>query len=515
MGMLRRSAAISVLMLACGIASPCVAQTALDAAEQTSDWKQIDEAWYTIAFDGSRAGWANEFTFDNGTEYRTVSEQFMAIRRGGGDTVEIRMMFTFVETHDGAPVRIESESLLGPAPEKRIFHFQDDGSILESTDRGGRTTKNRIAPIEGTWFMPQAAGRFEAARRKAGAESFEYRTVDVSGGFNLVRVVQRAAGEETYSFEDRAIPVTVWEVESTLEGGDTTQKRTAKYSAADQELLEATERLGAWTITTRRTSRAQALAALESAPEVMIRSFVALETRIPGAHRSTAATYRVELTEGDPYAFPEAGYQRVEVDEAGAVTLHVDLHDPVQATEEDAANEALLGSSSLIECEDEAIVRFAKDSLRGAGDDPRERARALHRAVYRHIRNKNLGTAFASARETLDSRSGDCSEHGVLLCALLRADGIPARVASGLVYVDAFERERHVFGWHMWTQALIDGEWIDLDATLPRPFSAAHILTGVSDLANGAMNEEFARLATLMGRLRIEVVEVGYDQSPD
>ena len=40
---------------------------------------------------------------------------------------------------------------------------------------------------------------------------------------------------------------------------------------------------------------------------------------------------------------------------------------------------------------------------------------------------------------------------------MLRADGIPARVASGLVYADGFLGSRDIFGWHMWTQALIDG----------------------------------------------------------
>ena len=34
------------------------------------------------------------------------------------------------------------------------------------------------------------------------------------------------------------------------------------------------------------------------------------------------------------------------------------------------------------------------------------------------------------------TRSGDCSEHAVLLTALLRARGIPARVSHGLVYLE-------------------------------------------------------------------------------
>ena len=45
---------------------------------------------------------------------------------------------------------------------------------------------------------------------------------------------------------------------------------------------------------------------------------------------------------------------------------------------------------------------------------------------------------------------------GVLLAAMLRAAEIPSRVAVGVIYVERFAGERDVFGYHMWTQALID-----------------------------------------------------------
>jgi len=35
------------------------------------------------------------------------------------------------------------------------------------------------------------------------------------------------------------------------------------------------------------------------------------------------------------------------------------------------------------------------------------------------------------------------------------------------------------YGWHMWTQALIAGVWIDLDATLHLPFTIGHVLVRI------------------------------------
>ena len=186
------------------------------------------------------------------------------------------------------------------------------------------------------------------------------------------------------------------------------------------------------------------------------------------------------------------------------------MRDPSAATTAEREDEALLASTPMVDAADPLIVDLAaRTAARVRNGGLSARAEALRRAVHRHITRKDMASAFASASETARTQSGDCSEHAVLLCALLRAEKIPARVASGLVYADSFAGERNVFAWHMWTQALIDGRWIDLDATMAAPaFSAAHILTGTTDLARGALSDELTNMITLMGNLDIEVIEV-------
>ena len=123
---------------------------------------------------------------------------------------------------------------------------------------------------------------------------------------------------------------------------------------------------------------------------------------------------------------------------------------------------------------------------------------ALRDLVHNHISSKHLSTAYASASETARTGSGDCTEHAVLLAAVLKARAIPARVCHGLVYVelggDAISGEAPSraaggdqaggaagatvaadgsaapatapaqFGWHMWTQAMVRRRPMDLDA---------------------------------------------------
>jgi hypothetical protein len=123
---------------------------------------------------------------------------------------------------------------------------------------------------------------------------------------------------------------------------------------------------------------------------------------------------------------------------------------------------------------------------------------------------KNLATGFASAGEVAVTLSGDCTEHAVLLTALLRAAGIPARVVSGLLYVESFAGERDVFGYHMWTQAWIEGRWVDLDAMGAGDFDATHIALATSPLDD---QEDFLQVSTSlapwMGALSIEVLAAG------
>src|SRR5690606_5928862 len=102
------------------------------------------------------------------------------------------------------------------------------------------------------------------------------------------------------------------------------------------------------------------------------------------------------------------------------------------------------------------------------GADALRKAETLREFVYGYIEKKNLGVGFATASEVARTASGDCTEHGVLLAAMLRAGGVPSRVVAGLLYVDEFEGATETFGYHMWTQALVDingtASWIDVDA---------------------------------------------------
>ena len=259
---------------------------------------------------------------------------------------------------------------------------------------------------------------------------------------------------------------------------------------------------------TRLVSKAEARAD-GARPELLVQTFVKPDRPIRNADRATTLTLNLRVSQGAMPPLPSAGAQRVVagVDGTSAI-LTIDVNASQPATPADAASN--LGASVMVDAEDPLIKALAAKAARHAGQSVAARAEAIRGAVRDYVTEVGLDTVFATASETAQTRSGDCSEHAVLLAAMLRAEGIPARLAIGLIYVDSFLGRRNIFGWHMWTQALIDGAWVDFDATLPVRYNAAHVLTSTSSLADGLGSSDMTPILMLLGNLDIDVLDVGY-----
>jgi hypothetical protein len=125
------------------------------------------------------------------------------------------------------------------------------------------------------------------------------------------------------------------------------------------------------------------------------------------------------------------------------------------------------------------------------------------------VHSKSLGIGFATASEVARNKEGDCSEHGVLLAALARLNGLPSRVAVGLAYVPGFAGQKDVFGYHLWTQVFIDGRWLDVDAAIPETeCSPIRIAMATSSLKNTGLVDLSLPLLSRIGTIAIEIVDV-------
>jgi len=467
----------------------------------------IDD-WYVLSLMDAPAGWMNVMgdVQDDG-QRRLKSETSMELKRGAME-VSITVQVEWVETSEGEPVSMTMRQDMSGQRVTTVWMF--DGNELEiTTEQGGRRTTINAEVPEGTWYSTWAMVDEMKRRIKAGETEFSLHTMIPDHGIKLVKVTFRNIGTEPWEEDGMKSEVTLWEVTNDAIPFPSTQIFNADLKMISNTMAAPFGNM-VFTFMDDQESVMDVLKVSTDMPELMESFMVPVDRTIPGWKTARRATFRLIPRNGDVPSLPSAGYQRVgTVAENGSLVIDVDLDAPSIASAEDQANPDYLGTSILIDPTDTAILELAKASLKEAGDDPAKRADVLREAVFSWISRKDYGTVFASASETVRNKTGDCSEHGVLLAALLRSEGIPARVASGAIYVPAgVISDEPGFGWHMWTQAIIDGHWVDLDATLPMSYTVGHLLADTSSLADDTGVSDQWNLLSMLGNLKVEVLSV-------
>jgi hypothetical protein len=157
---------------------------------------------------------------------------------------------------------------------------------------------------------------------------------------------------------------------------------------------------------------------------------------------------------------------------------------------------AYLKPEALIQSDHERITSQARAILGGvsATEAPVDAARLLVDWVHRSIEKRPV-LSLPDALSTLEHRMGDCNEHAVLLAALARAAGIPARVEAGVVYL------RGRFYYHAWNLLYV-GRWVTADAAFGQmPADVTHLR-----FVTGSAQQQLDLLG-VMGNLTIEVIE--------
>ncbi len=476
------------------------------------------ERWYVIQLQGAKAGWMMERTSE-GKDGRYTTETEMRLKIGrGAQAVEMVMGSTIVEEADGQPVSAKSRSKQGQMQMSREYRFMPT-KIVERVvqgdegDKDARVDVNVLEIPEGDWFMPAAGGREADRLRESGAEEYTIRMLDTSMGLMAVDVTTRVLGETVVGVFGKKVPAVEHEVLQSAMPGVVTRE----YVGLDGEMVRTTVALGpGMELTVLAADRAVATSEFD-APELMASTLVKPSRAIENARESTRGVYVLRVPDGKmPELVSGGGQQHTQIDDQ-STRVEIAWRNP--SLSRGINFERYLAATSAADKDDPEIIRLVKEALRGQfGRNEIKRVDAMRKYVHKHITGKDLSVGFATASEVCRTGEGDCSEHAVLLAAMLRADGIPSRVVSGLIYVDSFLGKEGVFGYHMWTQFCLEnqngfegtGRWFNVDATLPNDMwtDATHIALSTSDLSDeGTMNTMVA-LGGVLGQLEIEVIEV-------
>lgn len=511
-----RSALTSIVSLSLLGAPAAIAQAPAEAPAKAAQQAKSEDRWYVVELSGSRTGFMHVQTRETPSDITTKTRMQMAIARGDLK-IEIKMDSETVETLDGKPIRMISKSKMAQMAQEQTWTFKD-GQIEVATTQAGRTSTRTIPVPTEAWLTPGAAERFGREQLKAGAKEIVIKTMDPQMGPTVVTSTR--TGFEPTTLDIGGEKVETLKTKVSLNAGSMPIDST-EYIDSDGNLIRSITSMGGLEVVMTKTTKADATGNVGAGkmPEIMVSTFVTPDRAIERSREATRAVFTLKTRDGKLPELPQTGSQTVTKLNDASSRVEVITSDFKKADANDATNPVFLGNSAMIDMTDDKLKEFVAKSLKGkekASDT--EKARALRSAVHEFINEKSLGVGMATASEVVRTREGDCSEHGVLLAAALRVAGIPSRVATGLIYADEFLGGKHIFGYHMWSQALLpnpqgDLAWTDLDATLRdgHTYDATHITIGVTSLDDKEGLQSLMGVAGIMGNLDISVESVSHD----
>ncbi|MBI2825486.1 MAG: transglutaminase family protein [Planctomycetia bacterium] len=461
------------------------------------------EVWDVYYIGGERIGYGSARWQADATDPSLIAASGtlrLEVKRFGQESVsEVKMRV--VETAASEVRSFHSEARLGPTPAVVDGRLEGAAMAINVTS-GDRTAKSSLPWTKdcGGYFAVEE--HLLAAPMKPG----EHRTLRaLMPIFNQVAEVELVAADfEQTKLLDGSRDLLRIDTTTKLPGAEPIKSTT--WTDRNGESLKTFT--PAMNQVTYRTSRERALArGDEPRFDIGAMSVVALARPIDDAHQARQLRYRVRLEDGDPARsfVSDLSQQVTPIDArtADVVVRAVRPDDPPagQIPKQPAPVADDAAPNSFIQSDDARIKQMAQEAA-GNESDPWRTAIALERYVHDKIANKNYSQTFATAAEVARSLEGDCTEHAVLLAALARAGGFPARVAIGLVYMPA----ERAFGFHMWTEVWIGDRWIGIDGTLGREgIGAGHLKLATSSLKDATAYSSFLTVANVLGRLRIDV----------
>ena len=438
------------------------------------------DEWFGLYKDGRKIGWAHRTVARNAGGYVFTEDSRVTLAMlGTRQTLESRL---HADTDDAFALRRFDYTLVTPAATFTASGTSDDRTLRGRYGPKGHESEVVLPLTEPialpSTFRPRVLADHPAPGARYGVPVFSPLTARSEP---LVLVV-----------EAREQLATRAGVVDTLRIAEEHQSvKTRAWIDADGNVVREEALLG---FTLEREPRAAALAGADAAAplDLVTASGIPLEGTIHDPRMTDRLILRVrgKAADGIPNDPPR---QRLQDDLLTVTRESVpEPAAPLGAAPPDATAETT-APTAFVEADDPGIRAAARAAVGDAVDARTAAERLLH---WVHAADeKTPSVTVPSAREVLASRRGDCNEHAVLLAALARAVGIPARVVAGAVYAN------DGFYYHAWNELWV-GAWVSVDAVFDQlPADATHV-----KLIEGGLDRQMA-LMGVIGQLAFAVVE--------
>lgn len=263
-------------------------------------------------------------------------------------------------------------------------------------------------------------------------------------------------------------------------------------SASSETALELPQ-LG-YTLTLRRAERPLS-AELLSNPKRLPHEMQKSPFWVPSGAMQKQIRYRFGFRYGFDGSLPQTGEQGVKTVPGGSWQVDVCAGCGPGLASDPASLDQWRKPNAWIQSDAPEIIAAAR---RVAQSEKNDDARMVRLGKIARDRLSKIDfEGYYPAQTAWRRGGGDCTEDALVLAALARAAGIPARVASGVSYTrTSYHGAANAFLPHAWVVAWVDGRWKSYDISL-EGFDVTHIALSLSDGEPGGYGEAL-RIAALL-----------------
>ena len=430
------------------------------------------DRWFLITLDGKPAGYEQLKTDPivvNGERlvacYRRTRIQMKRLGQKIKLTASLwtqqtqdgRLRSLSIQRIDGDGNRIERSGIWNP--ERQVFRITERiaGSLQQSDIQ---TREPPRSPIASSWLTTVLAGtRSSATARVLFPESSDVVPINAS------KRRHRSMRFGDQRFED----VTEYRFVPQLDPA----RMTRIYCDRNNQPIRSEAGFLGGVLALEATTAEEALkGAKGDTLNLDVLALIPVSKPLSGSSNITETVLELKTKEGLLPPIPSTPWQQVEL--INGSTARLTLRTPDRKPRRNVAasfdsRENLIAASPWMPLNDPDLRRLTASAVSGR-TDPTEICLKLEDLVRRKVRYSAFSTSLRPAPDVARTLRGDCTEHAILLAALIRTAGIPARVAGGL----AHSSKQLGFSGHVWVEALIQDTWVPFDSSIPQQSRAVH-----------------------------------------
>jgi hypothetical protein len=486
--------------------------------------KVLLENWQTAYLEGLKVGHMHTLTTQSGTgaetQIKTKRTMELVIKRYGG-IVALSVTQTCVETPEGQVVSLGLTQLINkkdkdervgivgetkvPGKKGKVVHLgKFEFPLVEGTvglyaqeTAFARKKVKKDDSVTLTSFEMMLPGTLTIRAKVLDREKVDTLVVDTKGD----KLNIRREPAELLRVEATPDPIAIGERKIQLPG---------KVVWLDEKLMPVREQFempGLGTILFYNTTKEAVLKegiTPERLPDFGLGVNIPVKTVIKDPYQTEEVVYRVTTKGKLSEVFSVDERQSVKEGRDNIFDLTVRRVAVPEKDSDAKVGAEYLESNLFIDSDDEEIKKLASKIV-GTEKDAWKKSVALEKWVHENMKS-NPSVGFPNASQIAKDREGDCRQHALLLVALARAAGVPARTAVGLIYV-AEPGKKPFLGFHMWGEVFVRGKWIPVDAVLGQgSVAATHLKMGDHSWAKTTTLAPLLPISQALGKLQIEIV---------